>query len=280
MDEIKKLCAPGTNVTEEKINVSPQVKLQVFTFTPEKENKNPAILFVAGWITLIKAWEKVLKEMTIDHQVFYVETREKISSQVTGKVEYGVKEIAQDIIALVNHFNLKNKNYILFGSSLGATSILESCLYLKEKPLSLVLIGPNAVFSVPRFGKIIIRIFWPRLYLILKPFIKWYLKNFRLDVKSDYAQYEKYCNNINAADPWKLRKGAISLSKYEVWDRLGKIEIPTLIFGASKDSLHTPENLHRMVEMMPNSTYLDLETNKQTHSEIMVEEMRSFLQTL
>jgi len=274
------MCAPGTNVKEEKITVSPQVKLRIFTFTPEKENNKPAVLFVAGWITLIKAWENVLREMTKDFQVFYVETREKISSQVAGKAGYGVEEIGQDLVTLVDHFNLKEKNFILFGSSLGATSILESCLYLKEKPLCLVLIGPNAVFRVPRFGKVIIRIFWPRMYLILKPFIKWYLKNFRLDVKSDYAQYEKYCANIDAADPWKLRKGAISLSKYEVWGYIKKIDVPALIVGASKDTLHTPENLYKMVDMMPKSTYLDLETNKKSHSEIMVKEMRIFIKSL
>jgi len=280
MDELQRLCAPGTKVTNKMITVSPQVKLRIYTFAPQKENNNPAVLFVAGWITLIKAWENVLKEMTKDFQVFYVETREKISSQVTGKVKYGVEDIGQDIVALIDHFKMKDQKYILFGSSLGATSILESCLYLKTKPLCLVLIGPNAVFRVPRFGKVIIRVFWPRLYLILKPFLKWYLKNFRLDVKSDYAQYEKYCNNIDAADPWKLRKGAISLSIYEVWDYIEKVDVPALIVGASKDTLHTPENLHRMVEKMPHATYLDLETNKMTHSEIMVKEMRKYISNL
>jgi pimeloyl-ACP methyl ester carboxylesterase len=280
MDEIIKLCAPGTKVKEEKIKVSPQVKLRIVTFTPEKGNNNPTVLFVAGWITLIKAWENVLKEMTKDFEVFYVETREKISSQVKGKVDYGVEDIGQDIVALIDHFNLKDQNYILFGSSLGATAILDSCLFLKIKPLCLVLIGPNAVFRVPKFGKVIIRIFWPRLYIILKPFIKWYLKNFRLDVKNDFAQYEKYCNNIDAADPWKLKKAAIKLSKYGVWDYINKIDIPALIVGASKDTLHTPENLHRMVEKMPNVTYLDLETNHLTHSAKMVEEMRKYINNL
>ena len=280
MDELQKLCASGTKIKNEMIHVSNKVAVRVISFTPARKNNNPKILFVAGWITLIKVWENVLKEMTKDFQVFYVETREKISSQVTGGVGYGVEDIGQDIVILVDHFNLKDQKYILFGSSLGATSILESCQYLKRRPMCLVLIGPNAVFRVPRFGKVIIRIFWPRLYLILKPFIKWYLKNFRLDVKNDQAQYEKYCKNIDAADPWKLRKGAISLSKYQVWDLLGKIEIPTLIIGASKDSLHEPTNLFQIVEKMKRVTFLDLETNKLTHSEIMVQEMRKYIKSL
>ena len=101
-----------------------------------------------------------------------------------------------------------------------------------------------------------------------------------MDVESDYTQYEKYCNNLDAADPWKLKKGALSLSKYQVWDLLKDIEIPTLIVGASKDVLHEPEYLQRMVSMMKNATFLDLETNKQTHSEIVVKEMRKYVAEL
>ena len=277
MQDLTEYCAPNTTIEDQMIPVLDKVSLQVISFTPKTETKNPPVLFVAGWTSLIQTWKIVLKEMTKDFQVFYVETREKITSQVSGKVGYSVEDIGNDLVALVEHFNLQNRNYIMFGSSLGSTAILDCCRFLKQHPLCLVLIGPNAVFRVPKFGKVAIRIFPPRLYLILKPFIKWYLKTFRLDIKSDYAQYEKYCNNLDGADPWKLKKGAISLSKYEVWDLLGDIDYPTLIAGASKDTLHDPENLHRMVDMMKNATYIDLETNKKTHSEIMVEQMRKFI---
>ena len=115
---------------------------------------------------------------------------------------------------------------------------------------------------------------------MLKPFIKWYLKTFRLDIKSDYAQYAKYCRALDAADPWKLKKAALAFSRYEVWNLLESIEYPSLIVGASKDSRHEPENLKRMVAMMPHATYLDMETNKNTHSKTLVEEMRKYLQRL
>lgn len=277
MENLSEYCAPGTEIKEEMIAVSEIVSLRVITFMPNKKNDNPAVLFVAGWISLIKGWKFVLKEMTRDFPVFYVETREKISSRVIGKAGYGVEEIGQDILALVSRLNLNNRKYILFGSSLGATAILDCCQSLTSKPLSLILIGPNAAFRVPKLGMAAIRILPPRLYLVFKPFIKWYLKTFRLNVRSDYAQYEKYCNALDAADPWKLKKGALSLSKYQVWELLEEIECPTLIVGASKDALHEPKDLQKMVSKMKNARYLDLETNKETHSEVMVEEMRKFI---
>ncbi|MCK4296709.1 MAG: alpha/beta hydrolase [Candidatus Marinimicrobia bacterium] len=280
MDNPSEYCSPGCEFKEEMIAVSHNVSLRVIKFTPKKKNNNPTIVFIPGWISMISGWKKALLEMTKDFPVYYVETREKISSCTNGKVEYSVKSFGQDIVSIASHFNLKSQNYILFGSSLGATAILDCCRFLEKAPLCLILIAPNAVFRVPNFWMGIVRIFPPRLYLIFKPVIKWYLKNFRLDIESDYAQYKKYCNALDTADPWKLKKAMISLSKYEVWDLLGEIEFPTLIVGASKDEIHEPENMKKMVSKIKYSSYLDLETNTITHSEVVVKEMRKYISKL
>jgi len=280
MFEVKQLCSTGTRIKEKMISVSEKVKLKLVHFSPAKKTNNPPVLFVAGWITMIEAWKDVLQEMTKDFEVHYVETREKITSQVNGKVGYSVEDIGRDIAALVGYFKFQPKQYILFGSSLGATAILDSTQHLPVEPLCLVLSGPNAVFRIPRFGKVIIALFYPGFYGLLKPFIKWYLKNFRLDVKKDYAQYQKYCRNIDAANPWKLKKAAQALGKYTVWDLLPNIQIPTLIAGASHDTLHEPTNLKKMVSLMPQASYIDLETNKRTHQGIMVVKMREYLKKL
>ncbi len=280
MEDLSQYCAVGATFKEQMIAVAENVSLRVISFSPTEDHHNSSVIFVAGWITLISAWKKVLQEMTKDFTVHYIETREKISSQVKGKAEYGVQNIGKDIITLIAHFDLKEKKYILFGSSLGASSILDCCRFLERDPLCLVLVGPNAVFRVPRFGKVIIHFFPPRLYLVIKPIVKWYLKTFRLDIKSDYEQYQKYCSNIDAANPWKLKKAVMKLWNWEVWDLLPAIKYPSLIAGASKDSLHEPENLKKMVSMMNNATYIDLETNKGTHSKEMVEKMREYIRSL
>jgi len=259
------------------VPVYPDVSLRVITFSPSQQDKNPAIVFVPGLVSLMEGWREVLLEMTKDFTVYYIETREKITSKVKGKVDYSLEAIGQEIAALVSHFNLESRGCILFGSSLGATAILESSRFLEIDPLCLVLIGPNAVFRIPKFYRFIIRVFHPGFYLLFKPVVKWYLKTFRLDTKADYAQYEKYCQALDAADPWKLKKAAIAFSRYEVWSLLASIDYPTLIIGASRDTLHEPENLEKMVSMMKEAVYLDLETNKLTHSSGMVREMRKYI---
>jgi pimeloyl-ACP methyl ester carboxylesterase len=276
-DDLRDYCAEGVRFHEDRIAVSERVSLRVVTFEPPGQSGNPPVVFVPGWITLMAAWRDVLREMTKDFTVHYVETREKISSSVTGKVPYTVEALGGDVVSFVSRLGLEEGKYVLFGSSLGATALLDCVRFLEKKPMCLALVGPNAEFRVPRFGMAIVRSFYPPFYSAIKPFVKWYLRNFRLNVKSDAAQYRKYCDNLDAADPWKLKKAALAFSKYEVWDLLPEINIPVLIIGASKDKLHEPENLKKMTAMLPAASNVDLETNKGTHSAEMVHAMRKYL---
>ncbi|MFC2082271.1 alpha/beta fold hydrolase [Bacteroidota bacterium] len=277
MKKLSYYCAKGSKAKVEMVPINTNVKLKVTSFTSAAKNNNPKIIFVAGWVSLMIGWQKVLKEMTKEYDVYYVETREKNTSQVKGKVNFGINELSNDLKEIVSKLEFKDGEYILFGSSLGGTTILDCCMTLPVKPLSLILIGPNAYFRIPRFGKVLIKSFYPPLYLWFKPYVKWYLKNFRLDVKSDPAQYEKYCGALDAADPWKLKNAAIAFFYYSVWDKLSKIDIPTLVIGASKDELHEPENLKKIVDKMKTATYLDMETNEKTHSEEVVGKMKDYL---
>ena len=279
-DNISDYCAPGTKWTEQMVSVSDNVSLRVIEFHPQKSTTHPTVLFIAGWISLMKGWKIVLQEMTKDFNIIYVETREKISSQVNGKAKFSVEAIAQDIVIIVNKFKLQKDKYIIFGSSLGGTAILESFKDLKTLPLCFALLGPNAEYRTPWWGKIIIRLFWTRLYAVLKPFIKWYLRNFRLDIETDHAQYEKYCNALDAADPKKLKPAALALSKYKIWGILKDIDLPVLIIGATKDLLHEPQNLIQMDKMLPNSVFLDMETNTFAHGPEMVMELRKYIDSL
>jgi len=279
-DNFKDYCAPGTTFTEKMVSVSDNVSLRVIEFHPKQTTKQPTVLFIPGWISLMKGWKIVLKEMTKDFHIIYAETREKITSQVSGKAEFSVEAIAQDIITLVDKYNLEKDKYIIFGSSLGGTSILETYNDLLQIPLCFALLGPNAEFRTPLWGKILIRIVWPQLINKIKPFVKWYLRKFRLDIETDRAQYEKYCNALDAADPRKLKPAAKALSQYKVWDILKDIDLPVLMIAASKDLLHEPENLIKMDKMLPNSTWLDMETNTYAHGPEMVVELRKYIASL
>jgi pimeloyl-ACP methyl ester carboxylesterase len=191
-----------------------------------------------------------------------------------------VEEIALDLVHIVDLLSLPAGKFVFFGSSLGASAIVEAYRMLTSKPRALVLIGPNAVFRVPLVWKIIVTLFYPPLYALVKPFAKWYLKIFRLDVKKDEEQYLKYCAAIDGADPWKLRRAVLAVAKYSIWNRLADLDCPVLLVDASHDRLHEPENLRKMETMIAHVTKIDLGTNRETHSEKVVEEFRKFIQSI
>jgi pimeloyl-ACP methyl ester carboxylesterase len=276
-DGLLQYCATGASAREERVPVTSDITLRIVIFNPPHPTSNLPVLFVAGWITMLDAWKNTLREMTRDFQVYYVETREKISSTSGKRDDYSVTSIGRDLVALVKHFGFSDGGYQMFGSSLGATAILDCCRFLTARPHTLILIAPNAVFRVPLIWKIIVGAFYPPLYAVIRPAVKWYLRTFRLNIKADYEQYAKYCRALDAADPWKLKPGVLALAQYEIWPLLKDIDIPTLLVGASKDSLHEPENLRAMAGMLPHATIIDLETNTNTHSEIVVTHLRQFV---
>jgi pimeloyl-ACP methyl ester carboxylesterase len=270
-------CADGANYKTEFIDVSENVSIRLITFSPAKPSNKPPIVFVPGWVSQISGWLQVLLEMTREYTVYYIETREKISSIVKEDAEYTVEEMGKDVIKVIEQIQLIDKKYYLFGSSLGGTIILDLWRFLETKPLSLILVGPNAEFRVPKTWHFIVSSFYPPLYKVLKPAVKWYLRTFRMNIENDVAQYEKYSEALDSADPWKLKKALLSVEKYKVWELLSAINTPTLIFSASKDKLHEPENLHRIAETMQNATIVDMETNSGTHSREMIVEMQKYL---
>jgi pimeloyl-ACP methyl ester carboxylesterase len=270
------------NVSEDirMINIRPDVMLKLHTFRPHQPTENPPVLFVAGWVSRMESWRDVLKDMSRDFVIYYLETREKCSSQISGKAEFGVEDIASDLVSTVQQLKLRSDNYIFFGSSLGASSIIEANKSLSELPICQVLISPNAVYRVPWLGMIIVRLTHPWFYIVIKEIVKWYLRTFRMRLDADYNQYKKYADALDAADPWKLKKAMIKLSKYQVWDMLSAVETPTIIIGGHSDTLHEPENLQRMASLMKNAQYIDMETNSHTHSPMVVNQLRQFLMEL
>jgi pimeloyl-ACP methyl ester carboxylesterase len=280
MENLTQMCAPGTRISEDIVALDPNTQLRVISFYPEVDKRDTEVIFVAGWMSLIDGWVQVLQEMTRDFTVHYIETREKNSSRLKGKARFRVMDIGMDVIRMVEKLELKDQKYIIVASSLGATAVFDCCRFLSVSPGALIMINPNAVFRIPLFWRILVRLFYAPLFVVFRPVIKWYLRTFRLDVQADPAQYQKYCRTLDTADPRKSKKTVLALWNYQVWDKLKTVQYPTLVIGASRDKLHEPENIRRMVSLLPRATYLDMETNARNHSPELVKVIRRYLDGL
>ncbi|HIA85420.1 MAG TPA: alpha/beta hydrolase [Candidatus Marinimicrobia bacterium] len=228
-------------------------------------------------MSIIDSWENVLKEMTKDFEIYYLETREKGSAKHPVEQDLSIASLGDDLSSVLVYHNLFDKPYILFGSSLGGTVILDAMSKMKVSPTMAVLIGPNAEFQAPRYWLWIIRMVPPILFYFIKPLAKWYMKKKYINMEADPKQYEKYARALDQGNPSRMRRSALNCSKYKIWEKLGNIHQKVLIFTGSQDVLHGYENTVKIAELLPNCELVDLVTNARTHSVEMVNQLRSFL---
>lgn len=255
-------------VSEYYVTVSDGVVLKIIDFVPlQKEQSGPVIVFIAGWLSLISGWKEFLRVITPISRIIYVETREKSSSIIRSlkKVSFTMERMKDDIGDVIDSIIPRNMDFVLAGSSLGSSSIMQYCISERRSPLCTALVGPNAEFRHPAFVPYLIRVLHPSIYSAVKPVIKWYLRRFRVNSEAEKEQIEKYEMTLDYADPYKLKKNALAILKWSL-DRNAVIDVPSLILGATTDSLHSTDHLKEIMSHFKNGEYIELASNRETHS--------------
>jgi len=270
-------CSQGTKIQTSYIKVSSCVQLFKIHFTPKKLTNYPPVIFIPGWGSFIQGWKIVLREMSKDFEIYYLETREKGSAIHKKEQEINIENIGDDIARVTALINLKDDGFIALGSSMGATAILDAMAGEKLSPSLAVLIGPNIEFNIPRFLIIILSITPIQLYKVIRPFAKWYMKRKYIDMESDSKQYHKYSYVLDNIHFGRTRRSALSFKKYSFKDKIEKIRKRILVFSGKKDILHNYKQTLDMVKRIENATLVNLETNDRTHSIEMVDEMKAYL---
>ena len=82
------------------------------------------------------------------------------------------------------------------------------------------MVGPVPKFDIP---KILAKIFLHLPVFVFKwalKYVQWHVIKFRVDIKSEPEQAEKYREVIGNADPWKVRQSGREAVKFDIWNDL------------------------------------------------------------
>ncbi len=267
----------NATVAERIIQVNGQVGLRVVSFEPVRPAGNMPLVLVAGLSTMMDSFHGVLRELTRDFTLHYIETREKPSSRLSGKVRFTIGEIGKDVAAAVQMLGLSEESYVLMGYSLGAAAIADGYRNLASKPFCMLFVEPTPALHFPGWSLAMIRWFGVPLYPMVKAFVKWYLYNFRIDKAEDEELVLIISRALDNADPVKLSNCILDNAGYKSWDILNLIDSPSLVVATSKDKLHVFDDVNRMVTSINNCSYIDMEDNQRTHSAEMGHVIRDFL---
>ena len=257
--------------------VSDNLQLFEVHFIPQTPSKYPPVIFVPGWGSFINSWEIVLKEMTKHFEIFYVETREKGSAKHNPEQPITIQEIGKDLARVIELKDLTKDSFIMFGSSMGATAIIESILNNNIKPSLAVLIGPNMKYKIPRIWIYVITLLPDFLYGLIKPLAKYYMKKKYIDMNSDSEQFKKYSYVLDNIHFERTKRAVHGFKNYSLSSRILEIKQRTVIFSGKKDALHNFKDAVEMNNKIKNSKLFNLETNHRTHSKEMVDLLRDYL---
>ncbi len=266
----------GLSLENLSINVAENVYLKVIHIYPDEPRFNVPMIFIPGLATTFKSFQKVITFLAKHIPLFYIETREKRSSRIEGKVSFGIEVQSIDLKKIIEYFDFKDNEYFVMGFSYGASIVAHSYKDLKNKPAGIIFIEPTPEFHYPKWSLIWIRFSGARLYNLTKPFAKWYIRNFHVNKKEDKEMAEISSKALDNADPKKLSQTVLDIAHYKVWDQLPNINCKSLVVGTSKDGFHNKDEILRMNKMIKDSEFLDLETNYRTHSQEMGETAINF----
>ena len=268
---------------ERWLAVDDGVELRVLHWWPRDSTDGEPLVFVAGWVSVVEGWLPVLEALVAKRPVLYIETREKRTARIDRRrmrvEEFTVERLALDLISAAQALGLDDRRAVWFGSSMGSNAILEALKRGRLAARAAFLVGPNASFRIPAWGRPIL--YGPAwLYHPIKHFVFWYLRHFRVDTRSEPEQMERYERTLRAAHPLRLKLSARAIVDYRVWPGLDTIEVPVAIAYAASDTLHSEQEVRQIVAGMPHGRAVECPTNLYMHDAPIVEELDGFVRKL
>jgi pimeloyl-ACP methyl ester carboxylesterase len=278
------VAAPGVSYQERMVVVADGVRLKVREWRPPASAAQEPLFFIAGWISLVSGWRPLLEVLVPTRRVVYLETREKASAEVDRRLlrpeHFSIPRLADDLIAAAAALGLADGRTVLFGSSMGSNAILEALKGGRLPARAAFLVGPNAEFRFPAWGKVAVAILPAWLIERLKGFVVWYLRRFRVNARSDPEQMARYVRTVRAANALRLKLSAQAVLDYSALPGLETVPAPVAVAYAESDHLHGEGEVRRIVRAMPHGTAISCPSNTYMHTAAVAADLDGFLSGL
>ncbi len=260
-------------VSEEKhLKTSDGTELRVLMSKADISKKNGYTLFlVPGWATIVPSWDEVLLEAMKDFDIIYLETREKKSARLSSKAKFDLDRMSEDIKDIFEGLELEKEKVVFLASSYGVLSLGEALAQNKIEPFLTVFIGACGRFDMPPFTRYILPIIHPLFITALKPLWRLWIRKAKSE---NPEQAAKYYRALDEAEPKRWVKAARQVCFPWFWYLYERIENRVLLVGMEEDKMHMIEETERIAKLLNNCNYIDMKTNKKTHSAGMVDVIR------
>ena len=254
---------PDCQIEARHISATDGVELRVYSFKPNQPSTGRPVVFIPGWTSVMEGWAPLLSAWVEKREIHYIETREKRSAKIAGKMrveDFAMIRHAEDLKAITSSLKL-DSNVLWFGSSLGATVILHGMMEGLLEGEAAFLIAPNTKFRFATWMLPIIAAPWwcypPLIRILGLPYLKWRLK--------EPKQYIRYRRTLTQAHLLRLKRSVKANRRYDLPSNLNQISAPVAICVAASDTLHTGDDSHGIADSLANGSIVEVPSNQYAH---------------
>ena len=265
---------PDCQIEARHIVATDGVELRVYSFTPNQPSSKRPVVFIPGWTSVMDGWAPLLSTWVEKREIHYIETREKRSAKITGKLrvqDFAMIRHAEDLKAVADALKL-DSNVLWFGSSLGATVILHGMMEGLLEGEAAFLIAPNTKFRFATWMLPFIAAPWwcylPLIRILGLPYLKWRLK--------EPKQYIRYRRTLTQAHLLRLKRSVKANRRYDLPSHLNRISPPVAICVAASDTLHTGDDSHGIADSLSNGCIVEVPSNQYAHEADVIADIHAW----
>lgn len=211
------------------------------------------VVFVPGWGGMIDGFRPTIGSINPAITLYYVETREKRSSDLDRRASFSLRRIASDIGAVVRRFGLHAGRFILVGSSFGGAVCSQALAQRSVEPAQTVLYDPMRRLWLPRWLIASVGRLLPAwLVTAMRPALK------RLVVAgmTEQTQRRRTEQFIDDAELWKWRRAAFRMLEWDLHEVGPRINAQVTIVNGSSDRFHDSSIYPAIAASIPGARYV------------------------
>ncbi len=229
-------------------------EIRVFHHKPKEPVSIRPVLFLPGFGTSPWSWRYFSVPMHEKGEYYILESREKTSCKThkRRKANMSIDQLAKDLAEAIQYLGLKEKDFVLYGSSFSGGVILTGLLKEYFDAPTIAIHDPIKDWRAQKKLTYIFRLFPPFVVKILKPLLA---KIVLARMKNKFAK-ERYLDFVRNATVWKWRKTGIHNLKFDITAELSTINKEILLFHGPKDKFHSDEEFVQYARNLPKGRYI------------------------
>ena len=251
------------------------VKMRVLFIDAEEPNENTKnIVYYSGFISYIFLWRDSVKVLRKNHNIIFLETREKeFSSFPPDKVIYSANTLGEDFLLAFKELDLDPQECVIAGSSIASVGVLEAMSETNFNPFLSVHSSPQMTYKENNKPKILATYFPHFLVILLKPFIYLSYKiKFRRDKESGRSRIHTLSRMFMRSSLLWMRKLESFMPDYQMTkEAVENINSPVVIVGAQDDPEHDTDSVKEMTNLIPGSKFRPVPFKDDTHNEVFAQ---------